>query len=329
MKQDISYCTTSDGVRIAYASCGQGTPIVRTSHWLTHIDHDLSNPVCGHMFVGLAQNHRVIRYDARGEGLSQREVADISFDAWLRDLDAVIEAAGLDQFAIFGPSQGAATAVAYAAAHPERVTHLILYGGFARGMDRWADPTEMHLARTLILQGWGSKHDAHRQWFTSRFLPEGSADQFRWYNRMQKQSSTAEVAHRHLCATTAIDVTGLLPKVQAPTLVLHSRGDLVVPLVRGQELAAGIPGARFVPLEGENHMFLPGSVAHRQFLEEVAEFLGDPPPPRALPGTASLHQRASAAVVNVEKNWAIKLALVVGGIVGLALSVMQILGFIG
>jgi pimeloyl-ACP methyl ester carboxylesterase len=329
MKQRIAYAMTRDGVRIAYASLGQGSPIVRTSHWMTHVQHDLSSTIWRHALLSLASRHRLISYDARGEGHSQREVDELSFDAWLTDLEAVIEAAGLDRFALFGASQGAATAIAYAASHPDRVTHLILYGGFANNRLRWDDKTSFDLARNLIRQGWGSNHDAYRQWFTSRFLPDGSADQFRDFNKMMRQSATPEIAEMHLAAAAEIDVTPLLPRIRAPTLVLHCEGDIVAPVECGREMAAAIPGARFVPLPGKNHMFLAGSPAHRAFAEEVADFLGDPPPPRVLPGARNLHEHASAMIGAVERNWLIKLALLAGAILGLALSLAQLGGAFG
>lgn len=334
MKQQIQYCTTSDGVRIAYAATGDGTPIVRTSLWLTHLQHDFTEPVWRHVMLGLARNHRFVRYDPRGEGMSQREVADISFEGWIRDLEAVVDALGLPRFALFGCSQGVATAIAYAVRHPERVSHLILYGGFSRGHlkrggDQAAVRRGLDLAKELILQGWGRKHAAHRQWFTSAFLPEGSADQYRWFNRLQKISSSPEVAARRVETVAGIDVSALLPKVKAPTLVLHCRDDEVARFELGEELAASIPGAKLVPLEGENHLFLPDSPAHRDFIHAVYEFLGDPPPRGHLPGTRTFWERIDHRIRSTEQNWLIKAALLIGAAIGLVLSIAQIVQAIG
>ena len=334
MKQQIQYCTTSDGVRIAFAATGKGTPVVRTSLWMTHLQHDFTEPVWRHVVLGLARHHRLVRYDPRGEGMSQRDVAEISFEAWLKDLEAVVDATGLERFALFGSSQGAASAIAYAARHPARVSHLILYGGFARGhLKRGGDQAAVRkgidLAKALIQQGWGRKHDAHRQWFTSTFLPEGSADQFRWFNRLQKLSASPEVAARRVETVAGIDVTRLLAKVKAPTLVLHCRDDGVVPFEAGEELAASIPGARLVPLDGENHLFLAGSPAHREFINAVYDFLGDPPPPAHLPGTLSFRERLDHRVRGAEQNWLIKAALLIGAGIGLVLSVVQIVQALG
>ena len=329
MKQRIAYATTRDGIQIAYSSIGDGSPVVRTSHWMTHVQYDLKSPIWRHTLLYFALRHRLISYDARGEGMSQRDVDTLSFEAWQSDLDAVVDAAGLDRFALFGASQGAATAIAYAVRHPERISHLVLYGGFANNRLRWDDKASFELASNLIRQGWGSGHDAYRQWFTSRFLPEGSVDQFRYFNRMQTLSASPEIAEKHLAAAAMIDVTEMLPKVTVPTLVLHCQGDIVAPIDCGREIAAAIPGARFVPLPGKNHMFLAGSEAHREFAECVADFLGDPPPPRMLPGTRNLHEHANAVVGAVERNWLIKLALLAGALIGLALSIAQIAGAFG
>ena len=329
MNQRIGYCTTKDGVRIAYATAGSGSPVIRTSHWMTHLEHDFKSPIWRHTLLYFAMRHELISYDARGEGLSQRDVEDISFEGWQADLEAVVEATGHERFILFGASQGAATAIAYAVRNPHRVSHLILFGGFADNRLRWDDKEALELARTLIRKGWGSKHDAYRQWFTSRFLPEGSVDQFKFFNRMQRLSASPEVAERHLIAASKIDVTALLPKVTVPTLVMHCVGDIVVPVECGKEIAAKIPGARFVPLPGKNHMVMAGSEAHRLFAEEVCEFLGEQAPPRRLPGTRNLHEQASALVGAVEGNWLIKLMLLAGAVLGLALTVAQLTGMFG
>jgi pimeloyl-ACP methyl ester carboxylesterase len=334
MKQQIQYCAASDGVRIAFAATGEGSPIVRTSLWMTHLQHDFTDPVWRHVVLGLARHHRLVRYDPRGEGMSQRDVKRIDFEGWMKDLEAVADAAGLERFALFGASQGAATAIAYAARHPERVSHLILYGGFARGHLKWGlDPAAVRrgldLSKALIMQGWGRKDAAHRQWFTSTFLPEGSADQFRWFNRLQKLSAAPEVAARRVEVVAGIDVSDCLSRIKAPTLVLHCRDDGVIRFEQGEELAASIPGARLVPLEGENHLFLPDSEAHRDFIHAVCDFLGDPRPRGHLPGTRTLWERIDHRIRSAEQYWLIKVALLVGAVIGLVLSVFQIVQALG
>jgi len=332
MKQQIQYCTTKDGVRIAYAVTGEGSPIIRTSHWLTHLQHDFSSPVWKHVMIGLARHHRLVRYDPRGEGMSQRTCDDVSFEGWMKDLEAVAEATGFPRFALFGCSQGAATAVAYAVRHPERVSHLILYGGFARGIMERGDPemkARLDLSTALIRQGWGRRHPAHRQWFTTTFLPEGSADQYRWFNKLQKVSASPEMAARHLETAAHMNITELLAKVKVPTLVFHCREDCLVPMEYGEELAASIPGAKLVPLEGANHLFLADSPAHRDFIHQVYEFLGDPPPRGNLPGTRTFFERIDHWIRSTEQNWLIKAALLIGAAIGLMLSIVQIVQAIG
>lgn len=328
MQQDIQYCAASDGVRLAYATLGKGSPIVRTSHWLTHLEHDLDSALFRHTLLGLANDHRLLRYDARGNGLSQREVDEISFERWVSDLEAVVDAAGYDRFALVGLSQGVPISIAYAARHPERVSHLVLYGGYARGLLQRAGDSEklkqsLELACGLVREGWGSEEESHRQFFTSQFMPDSTAEQQHSMNALQRISATAEVAERMLRVTSNINVVDLLPKVEAPTLVLHVRGDLRAPFALSQEIAGGIPGARFVPLEGRNHMLLPTDPAFRQFYNAVATFLGDKPARGALPGTATFWQRLDAAIGKLEHNWFIKLVVILAALTGVAIFFQQ------
>ncbi len=328
MHQEIQYCTTSDGVRLAYATLGKGSPIVRTSHWLTHIEHDLDSALFRHTLLALAHDHQLLRYDARGNGLSQREVDEISFERWVSDLEAVVDAAGYDRFALIGLSQGVPISIAYAARHPERVSRLILYGGYARGLlQRVGDPEKLkqslELACGLIREGWGSEEESHRQFFTSQFMPDSTAEQQHSMNALQRISATPAVAERMLRMTANINVPNLLQKVKAPTLVLHARDDLRVPFVLSQEIAAGIPGAKFVPLEGRNHMLLPTDPAFRQFYDAVATFLGDKPVRGALPGTATFWQRLDAAIGKLEGNWVIKLIIILAALTGVVIFFVE------
>jgi pimeloyl-ACP methyl ester carboxylesterase len=328
MQHDIQFCTASDGVRLAYSTIGQGPPIVRASHWFTHIEHDLDSPLTRHMLLGLAQNHRVLRYDQRGQGLSQRDVEDISFERWVSDLETVVDAAGCDRFALAGFSQGAPISIAYAARHPDRVSHLILYGGYARGLlRRDGDPEKLRqsleLMRGLIIEGWGSEEESHRQFFTSQFMPDSTAEEQHAMNEMQRVSATPAAAERILTAAASIDVVDLLPKVRVPTLVLQLRGDLRVPFALGQEMAAGIPGAKFVSLEGRNHILLARFPEYRQFYNAVTTFLGDQPARGVLPGTASFPQRLETAIGNVERNWFIKLAVILAALTGVVIFFLE------
>jgi pimeloyl-ACP methyl ester carboxylesterase len=285
--QEIRFCTSGDGVRLAYSLAGRGAPLVKTANWLNHLEFDWRSPVWRHVLEALARHFTLLRYDERGNGLSDWNVDDISFDAFVRDLEAVVDAAGLDRFALFGVSQGCPVSIAYAARHPERVTRLVLYGGYAKGWRRRepAEETEEREAlKVLIRRGWGKENPAFRQVFTSLFFPDGTPAQMDAFNELQRVTASPENAIRLLDAFSEIDVTDLLPKVRAPTLVLHCRGDARIPFAAGRALATGIPGARFVPLEGRNHLILENEPAWPRFLEEVVTFLGASPETRGVAG---------------------------------------------
>jgi class 3 adenylate cyclase/pimeloyl-ACP methyl ester carboxylesterase len=277
LKQEIRFCSAPDGVQLAYSLVGQGPPLVKTGNWMTHLEYDLESPIWRHLYLELVKVCTLIRYDARGNGLSDRAVDDISFDALVRDLEAVIEAAQVARFALFGISQGCAVAIAYAVHHPERVSQLILYGGFAQGRNRRArsaaERDEEAAMLTLMRLGWGKENPAFRQLFTSQFIPGGTKAQEDWFNELQRITVSPETAVRISETTGDIDVTALLPQVQVPTLVMHVRDDARVPFEAGRRMAAGIPGARFVPLQGRNHLFLETEPAFGQFLEQIRPFL--------------------------------------------------------
>lgn len=276
-KQQIRFCTAADGTRIAYATVGSGPPLVRASHWLSHLEFDWESPVWRPWLTELSRGRTLVRYDDRASGLSDWDVADISFDSWFADLEAVVSAAGLARFALFGMSRGAPLAIAYAVRHPQRVSHLVLAGGFARGRCRRGQPQqadEMRLELDLVRMGWGRENPAFRRHFTSQFLPDGGLEQIRWFDDLQRVSVSPENAARIIEASSRIDVVDLLPQVKVPTLVLHARGDARIPFEEGRLLASGIPGARFVPLDGTNHVLLEGEPAWARFWHEVHGFLG-------------------------------------------------------
>ena len=282
MKQDIRFCTTADGVRIAYATSGEGMPIVRPGHWLTHLEYDLDSPIWGHVIQGLSEQHQLVRYDPRGTGLSQRNVEEVNPNLWLKDLEAVVDNLRLERFALLGISQGGTTAIRYAVAHPDRISHLILYGCYARGrLHRRGEggykPEMLAAMCTLVLEGWGSNNESYRELFSSAYVPSGNREHIRFLNELEKVSATPEMAVKYLRAFAEIDLRPLLPEVQVPTLVLHCRGDRAVPCDLGQEVASGIAGAKFVPMDGENHLFLEDEPARKTFFEEVPRFLGDKP----------------------------------------------------
>ena len=274
--QHVTFCRTDDGVHLAVGTSGDGPPIVKTANWLNHIEYDWQSPVWQPLIATLSDRFRLIRYDERGNGLSDWDVDDISFEAFVRDLEAVVDASGLKRFALFGISQGAAVSIAYATRHPERVSQLILSGGYALGWRRHGDPAgvaQREALESLVRHGWGQDNPAFRQVFTSLDIPEGTLEQMQWFNDLQRVSTSPDNAVRILRALENVDVTELLPKVSVPTLVLHSRGDARVPFEQGLMLARGIPGARFVALDSNNHLILPHEPAWGRYIAEITGFL--------------------------------------------------------
>ncbi|MGQ0752043.1 MAG: alpha/beta fold hydrolase [Betaproteobacteria bacterium] len=276
-RQRIRFCTATDGVRLAYASTGRGPPIVKAANWMTHVELDWASPVWGHWLAALSRANTLLRYDERGCGLSDWNVGEISFDAWIRDLETVVDAARLDRFPLLGISRGGAVAIAYAVRHPERVSHLVLYGASARGRRaRAATPEQLEEAELMVKLaklGWGREDPAFRQVFSMQFLPEGTPEQHRSFNEIQRNTVSAENAQKIMRTYEDVDIRALLPSVACPTLVLHARHDLRVPFDEARELAARIPGARFVPLESRNHILLEHEPAWGRWLEEVRGFL--------------------------------------------------------
>jgi pimeloyl-ACP methyl ester carboxylesterase/DNA-binding winged helix-turn-helix (wHTH) protein len=270
-RQSIQFCTTADGVRLAWACTGTGYPLVRTAHWLSHVEHDWNSPVYRHLLTDLSQRYQLVRYDHRGNGLSDRDVAEISLQTFVTDLETVVDAAGLKRFALMGLSMGCPISIAYAARHPERLSHLILYGGFTA---RQRTDAEMEAIATLMKVHWGQSNPAFRQMWTTAAMPEATLAEQDWFNEQQRLTTSAENVVRILRALHAMDVTGLLDRIRVPTLVLHARDDATIPLEAGRSMAARIPGARFVLLEGRNHMLLEHDPASRRFKEELFAFLG-------------------------------------------------------
>ena len=276
-EQKIQFCRSSNGVRIAYSCVGQGPPLLKTGNWMTHLEKDLDSPIWRHLWRDLARDHTLVRYDARGMGLSDWDVDDISFDAWVDDLEAVVDAAGVANFDLLGISQGCAVSIAYAVRHAERVNRLVLYGGFSLGSAKrsrsMADKEQEAAMLTLMRLGWGQENPAFRQMFTSQFVPDATKEQADWFNDLQRVSCSPTNAVRYRDAAAAIDVSELLGKVTVPTLVMHAREEVRVPFENGRSLAAGIPGARFVPLQSRNHLILEDEPAYARFLEEIRSFL--------------------------------------------------------
>lgn len=276
VNQNIGFCTTQDGVRIAYATVGEGPPLVKAPNWLTHLDFEWESPVWSHWWKELAKNHLLIRFDQRGCGLSDWSVEDISFDAWVGDLEAVVDTLGLESFDLLGISQGGSAAIEYTARHPERVRHIVLYGAYARGSAKRGESIDELEARlTLTRQGWGRDNPAYRQMFTTQFMPGAGLEQMQWFNDLQRISTSPENAARIMEATSTIDVVHRLPSVSTPTLVLHSRGDARIPFTEGSQIAALMPNATLVPLDSENHLLLEHEPAWKTALAAVTEFLED------------------------------------------------------
>ncbi len=281
LEQEIRFCTARDGVQIAYATVGQGPPIVKAPNWLNHLEYDWQSPIWRHLLIDLAREHTLVRFDQRGNGLSDWEVADISHEAFVLDLESVVDALGLERFALVGISQGCAISIRYAVRNPERVSRLVLYGGYARGrMKRGSAELEQQAAaeQVLIRQCWGQDNPAFRQFFTSKFLPDGTPEQMAWFNELQRITTSPENAARIRASNDLVDVAELLPQIAVPTLVLHCRNDAVAPFDEGRRMAAMIPDSRFVALEGKNHLILEDEPAWPRFIEEVRAFLAAPDP---------------------------------------------------
>jgi pimeloyl-ACP methyl ester carboxylesterase/DNA-binding CsgD family transcriptional regulator len=275
--QKIRFVRSHDGVRLAYAVSGQGPTLIKAATWLSHIEHDGDSPVWGHLLQHLASRHRLLRYDERGCGLSDWQVPELTFQSWLRDLESVADEAGGERFALLGISQGAPIAIAYAVRHPERVTHLVLHGGYARGrLVRSAtrqQAEEADMMCRLAELGWGRDDPSFRQFFTTQFIPGGTPAQHAWFNELERVSTSSANAAAFMREFNTIDVTALLPRVRCPTLVLHSRDDVRVPFEEGRLLAMNIPGATLVPIDSRNHLLLEDEPGWQQARQAIEQFL--------------------------------------------------------
>lgn len=279
-RQKIQFCSAEDKVRIAYATIGKGSPIVKAANWLSHLEHDWGSPIWSPLFRELAVDHQFIRYDERGNGLSDWEVDNITFEHFVTDLETVVEASGVDKFALLGISQGAAVSIEYAVKHPDRVTHLILFGAYAAGWRIGASEAtikQREAIMTLTESGWGQDNPAYRQIFSSTFLPSASSKELEWFNDFQRLTTSPENAVRFLSVFGDIDVRELLEQVKVPTLVIHSLGDLRIPVKTGRDIAATIPNAEFVGLESNGHLLLGREPASAVFVETVRDFIAQTP----------------------------------------------------
>jgi pimeloyl-ACP methyl ester carboxylesterase/DNA-binding CsgD family transcriptional regulator len=292
--QEIQFFRAPDGVRLAYTSHGDGRPLVNVSCWLSHLQYDWESPVWRHLLADLGAFSSLVRFDERGSGLSDWQVPDYSIDARVADLETIVDRLGLERFDLLGISQGGPIAINYAVRHPERVSHMVLLGAYARGSLR-RDPSPEHVAEfeamlSLVRVGWARESPVFRRVFTNIFIPDASDEQVDWFDELQRKSTSAENAVRMRLARAREDVSDMLPSVRVSTLVMHSRGDQAVPFEEGVRLATSIPGARFVPLESRNHILVSDEPAWPQFVSELGAFIETDdrrPIPAPAPGLSS------------------------------------------
>jgi pimeloyl-ACP methyl ester carboxylesterase len=279
--QEVRFCTTDDGVRLAYATMGEGPPLVKAANWLNHLDYDRETVIWRHWLSELSRRYRLLRYDERGCGLSDWDVPEFSFDAWVRDLETIVDASGLERFALLGISQGGPVAIAYAVRNPERVSHLVLLGSFVQGRRKRAPTShELELVEAYIeltRLGWGHPDPQFRQMFAARFLPEGTQEEWRAFDELQRRSTSAENAWKFLNEFCDIDVTDLAPKVTAPTLIACARREPGDVFEQSRRVAGLIPDSRLVSLDSCNHLLPERDPAWPEFLAELDAFLLDAP----------------------------------------------------
>ncbi len=278
LSQEIRFCRAQDGVQLAYAKTGDGPPLVKVGTWLTHLEYDWESPVWRPWLDGLSRFHTLYRYDPRGCGLSDWDVDTISLDALVNDLETIVDAAGLKQFALMGISQGGCIAITYAARHPERVTHLVIYGGYLYGPMRRArsaiEIEQTEVFSRLLKLAWAIDNPAYKQVLSTELLPEGTAEQIGWLNDLQRVSTSAENAVKLYKVYSQADVAELATTLRIRTLVLHANYDAAVPFADGRLLATHIADARFMPLDSKNHILLPTERAWGQFWREFYDFFG-------------------------------------------------------
>jgi pimeloyl-ACP methyl ester carboxylesterase/DNA-binding CsgD family transcriptional regulator len=286
MNQQIRFCTTRDGAKLAYAISGKGPPIVMSATWLTHLEHQWHSLAWRPWLEAFSRDHTLLRYDSRGCGLSDRAVDRVSFDSWVSDLECVVEASGFERFALLGTCQGGPIAMEYAARHPRRVSHLVLYGTYARGRFKRAGiPNQVEKAKVLLellRLGWGQENHAFLQVWAAQFQPGGTIEHLRSWCDQQRAATSAETAALLLPISWHLDMTETARRISVPTIVIHPDRDAVVPVEEGRRLAGLIPDCRFVQLDGQNHMPLADEPMWPKLLAEVGGFLqsgGEERPP--------------------------------------------------
>lgn len=282
LQQTVHFTTSFDGTRIAYAKSGQGPPLVNVATFMSHLEYDRESPVWRHWLEELSREHTLIRYDERGNGLSDWDVEDLSFEAWVRDLEAVVDAAALQQFSLFANSQAGTVAIAYTVRHPERVKRLVLHGAYARGWLHRDLTDEQREEEKLLIDlmrvGWGRQNPAFRQVFAMQLRPDATVEELKAFDEQMLISTSSENAARLESEMHRTDVRHLAPLIRVPTLVIHSRGDAGVPFEEGRLLASMIPGAQFVALESNNHLLTEHEPAWARFVAALRAFLADVDP---------------------------------------------------
>ena len=293
--QPVRFCTSADGTRIAWARTGSGVPILRAAHYLTHIESDLASPLWGPWLGALAHEGELVRYDQRGCGLSDHAVDDCTLDAMVADLEAVVDASGIECFVLLGVSQGGATAIRYAARHPDRVRKLVLFNAYARGAyRRGLGPEAEDRARLLVRMieiGWGQANPAFHQAFSTLLMPDAPPSLAAELVELQRVSTSPAQAARIFNAVNDYDASADVPNVRVPALVMHVRHDARVPISEGLAIAQALPDARFVTLEGRNHVLAENEPAFRQFFSHLHAFVVGAATPGAGFGALSVRER--------------------------------------
>lgn len=300
MNQTIRFTRSPDGTRIAYAESGSGPPIVKAANWLSHLEFDWQSPVWRHWFSFLSSRNRLIRYDQRGNGLSDWEAADMALEAQVADLEAVVNASGVDRFALFGISQGGAIATEYVLRHPEKITQLVLYGAYGRGWKHREAASQSRALHELVRLGWGQDNPAYRRLFANLFVPEANEEQVQWFADLTRITSSPESAARLLECLGDVNLVEKLGGVRVPTLVIHARADARISHTEGRVLAAGIPGARFVTLESRNHILLEHEPAWSRFCDVFGEFVEHAPDAQAA-GAEARRAPSSQAIARLSE----------------------------
>ncbi|WP_292207353.1 alpha/beta fold hydrolase [Mesorhizobium sp.] len=275
-QQQVQFATAPDGVQIAWASIGQGMPVLKAPNWLNHLEYEWRSPIWHPWLVRLARLCRLVRFDQRGNGLSDWGVEAVSEEAMTGDMSTVAAAAGLSRFALLGISQGCSFSIRYAVENPEQVTCLVLLGGFLRGRLKRTQPDQKHLYEVgtmMIRDGWGSTNPIFRHFFTTTFMPDAQPEMAASFDELQRIATSPEAAMRIWKMNSTVDVTELAKQVNVPTLVLHCIGDRVAPIEEGRLMATLIPNATFVELPGNNHVLIEDTAAFEQFFDEYSRFL--------------------------------------------------------